>query len=203
MRRKKERKKERKRKKLWTTTHKEAGFVGVVYWYLLARLHKRLYFFSFSNSTPFSLTDLLHQIYIQQKKRHTSSGKSTCLPSNRSLYRRERGEEKGWVTTQLQLCWRPQSRWSLRSHRKSHLKFCGLRRQLLVSPRNDVRNKHRNSTLMTCHYPDLRRVSDWSCGERNLFRKFASTNQKLYPDVAGRPVVTSRNVGSLFRLKNL
>lgn len=35
------------------------------------------------------------------------------------------------------------------SNRKSHSKFYGLRRQPLVSPRNDVRNKHRNSTLMT------------------------------------------------------
>ena len=55
------------------------------------------------------------------------------------------------------------------SHRKSHLKFYGLRRQPLVSLRNDVRNKQRNSTLMTCHYPDLRRTSDWSCGEKKMY----------------------------------
>ena len=89
------------------------------------------------------------------------------------------------------------------SNRKSHSKFYGLRRQPLVTPRNDVRNKHRNSTLMTCHYPDLRRASDWSCGEKNVFRKFASTNQTHYPDIAGRLVVTSRDVGCFFRLKIL
>lgn len=89
------------------------------------------------------------------------------------------------------------------SNRKSHSKFYGLRRQPLVSPRNDVRKKHRNSTLMTCHYPDLRPASDWSCGEKNVFRKFASTNQTHYPDIAGRLLVTSRDVGCFFRLKIL
>ena len=57
------------------------------------------------------------------------------------------------------------------SNRKSHLKFYGLRRQLLVSRRNDVRNKHINSTLMTCHYPDLSRASNWSCGEKKCIPK--------------------------------
>ena len=73
------------------------------------------------------------------------------------------------------------------TNRKSHLKFYGLRRQPLVSPRNDVRNKHRNSTLMTCPYPDLRGASDWSCGDKkcipkNLLQQIISTTQMSLGD---------------------
>lgn len=114
MRRKKER--ERSFERLHIKKQGLSALFIDIYWLDFIRFFN---FFSFSYSTPFSLTDLLHQICIQrQKKRffkHTSSGKATCLPSNRSLYRGERREEKGWVMTQLQLCWRPQSRGSLRA----------------------------------------------------------------------------------------
>ena len=40
-----------------------------------------------------------------------------------------------------------------------------------------LRNERRNSILMTRHYPDLGSASDWLCG------KFASANQKRYPDL--------------------
>ena len=42
-----------------------------------------------------------------------------------------------------------------------------------------LRNDCRYSLLMTCHYPDLFSASHWSCQEG----KFASTNQKHYPDL--------------------
>ena len=40
-----------------------------------------------------------------------------------------------------------------------------------------LRNEHRNSMLMTCHYPDLSSASDWSCHVRNLLQPIRSTNQ--------------------------
>ena len=48
----------------------------------------------------------------------------------------------------------------------------------LVSPQKwRLRNDFRNSILMTCHYPDLGRVSDWSCPEGNLLQPIRSTTQ--------------------------
>ena len=44
-----------------------------------------------------------------------------------------------------------------------------------------LRNKFRNCILMTRHYPDLSSASDWPCPHG----KFASANQKLYPDLQG------------------
>ena len=48
------------------------------------------------------------------------------------------------------------------------LKNSGLRKQTTFchatnsfSAKSRLRNKHRNSILMTCHYPDLGSVSDW------------------------------------------
>ena len=40
-----------------------------------------------------------------------------------------------------------------------------------------LRNERRNSILMTCHYPDLGRVSDWSWRVGNLLQPIRSTTQ--------------------------
>ena len=40
-----------------------------------------------------------------------------------------------------------------------------------------LRNEHRNSILMTRHYPDLGSASDWSCRVGNLIQAFRSTTQ--------------------------
>ena len=40
-----------------------------------------------------------------------------------------------------------------------------------------LRNEHRNSILMTRHYPDLGSTSDWSCRVGNLFQPIRSTTQ--------------------------
>ena len=40
-----------------------------------------------------------------------------------------------------------------------------------------LRNKCRNSMLMTCHWPDLGRVSDWTCCARNLLQPIRNTTQ--------------------------
>ena len=40
-----------------------------------------------------------------------------------------------------------------------------------------LRNEHRNSMLMTCHYPDLSSASDWSCRVGNLLPPIRSTTQ--------------------------
>ena len=40
-----------------------------------------------------------------------------------------------------------------------------------------LRNESRNSILMTRHYPDLGRASDWSCRVRNLIQPIRSTTQ--------------------------
>ena len=40
-----------------------------------------------------------------------------------------------------------------------------------------LRNKRRNSTLMTHHYPDLGSAFDWSCGVGNLIQPITSTSQ--------------------------
>ena len=56
-----------------------------------------------------------------------------------------------------------------------------LRRHQGGFPRNDVceLNDRRNFILMTCHYRDLGRSSDWSCSEGN----FSSANQMHSPDL--------------------
>ena len=38
-----------------------------------------------------------------------------------------------------------------------------------------LRNERRNSILMTYHYPDLGKASDWSCREENLLQPITST----------------------------
>ena len=74
----------------------------------------------------------------------------------------------------------------------------------------------RNSMLMTRHNPDLGFTSDWSCSVGNLLQPIRSTTQiwvvtrhqygscalvsRRY--FAGKPVVTSRNVGCFLRLWN-
>ena len=40
-----------------------------------------------------------------------------------------------------------------------------------------LRNKHRNSVLATCHYPDLGGASDWSRHVGNLIQPITSTTQ--------------------------
>ena len=47
-----------------------------------------------------------------------------------------------------------------------------------------LRNERRNSIMMTRHYPDLSSVSYWSC----RVGKFASANQKHYPDLGSDPL---------------
>ena len=74
---------------------------------------------------------------------------------------------------------------------------------VLVSPQKCLRNKCRNSILMTQHYPDLGSASNW--------RKQIFNQSKNYPDLgrdsmeflysvlrrhfAGKPVVALQNVG--------
>ena len=75
-----------------------------------------------------------------------------------------------------------------------------------------LRNKHRNSILMMCHYPDLSSVSDWWCRMENLLQPIRSTNQMwhlnsveflhlfLRHHSTGRPVVASQNIGCFLTL---
>ena len=43
--------------------------------------------------------------------------------------------------------------------------------------RRRLRNEHRNSMLMTSHYPDLSSASDWSCRVGNLLQPIRCTTQ--------------------------
>ena len=67
----------------------------------------------------------------------------------------------------------------------------------------------RNSILMTCHYPDLGRASNWSCHEVNMLQPIRSTSKNWvvtrhqygifcsrFPrrQFAGKPAVLSRKV---------
>ena len=40
-----------------------------------------------------------------------------------------------------------------------------------------LRNKCKNSMLVTCHYPDMGSASDWSCSVGNLIQPIRSTTQ--------------------------
>ena len=40
-----------------------------------------------------------------------------------------------------------------------------------------LRNEHKSSILMMCHYPDLGSDSDWSCCKRNLLQPIRSTTR--------------------------
>ena len=77
-----------------------------------------------------------------------------------------------------------------------------------------LRNESRNSILMTRHYPDLGRASDWSCRVRNLIQAIRSTTQIwiviiiimeflrsfLRRHLARKPVIASPSVGCFLRL---
>ena len=64
-----------------------------------------------------------------------------------------------------------------------------------------LRKKHRNFILMTFHYPDLSSASDLSCREGNLLSQSeALPGSFLRGQLAGKPVVVSRNVGRFLRL---
>ena len=80
MRRKKERKKERERsfERLHIKKQGSSALFIDIYWLDFIRF---FIFFSFSYSTPFSLTDLLHQICIQRQK----SVFSSTLPPAKAL----------------------------------------------------------------------------------------------------------------------
>ena len=64
------------------------------------------------------------------------------------------------------------------------LKNSGLRKQTTFchatnsfSAKSRLRNKHRNSILMMCHYPDLGSVSDWLKQVSQAARPIRSTTQ--------------------------
>ena len=77
-----------------------------------------------------------------------------------------------------------------------------------------VRNKRRNSILMTCHHPELGNASDWSCRAGNLLQPIRSITQiwvvtrhqygisalVSQTSFRGKPVVASPNVGCFLRL---
>ena len=65
-----------------------------------------------------------------------------------------------------------------------------------------LRNKHRNSIVMTFHYPVLGSTSDLSCREGNLLSQSEALPRSfLRRHFAGKPVVVSPNVGCFLRLK--
>ena len=81
-----------------------------------------------------------------------------------------------------------------------------------------LRNEHRNSIVMTCHYPDLGSASDWLCCVGDLIQPIRSTNiprsgqryivsmeflcSFLRHHLAGKPVVALPNVSCFLRLIN-
>ena len=77
-----------------------------------------------------------------------------------------------------------------------------------------LRNKHKNTILMTCHYLDLGSTSDWLKQISHMALPVRSTTQISVVErhqywisglitqisFAGKPVVTSRNVGCFLRV---
>ena len=66
-----------------------------------------------------------------------------------------------------------------------------------------LRNERGYSILMTRHYPDLGSASDWSCLVGNFIQPIRSTTQiwlVTRRHLAGKPVVSSPNVGCFLRL---
>ena len=64
-----------------------------------------------------------------------------------------------------------------------------------------LRKKHRNSILITFHYPDLGSTSDLSYREGNLLSQSEALPRSfLRGHFAGKPVVASPNVGCFLRL---
>ena len=55
-----------------------------------------------------------------------------------------------------------------------------------------LRNKRRNSILITRHYPDLGSTSDWSCRVGNLIQLTRSTTQIWVVTILGDPEAVSR-----------
>ena len=55
-----------------------------------------------------------------------------------------------------------------------------------------LRNKRRNSILITRHYPDLGTTSDWSCRVGNLIQLIRSTTQIWVVTILGDPEAVSR-----------
>ena len=87
-------------------------------------------------------------------------------------------------------------------------------RHFATPPLVCLKNERRNSTLITRHYPDLGIASNWSKQNFHAARQIRSTSQiwvvthhqygisALVPKtlyLAGKPVVTSRNVGCFLR----
>ena len=77
-----------------------------------------------------------------------------------------------------------------------------------------LRNKCRNSMLMTCHWPDMGRVSDWTCCAGNLLQPIRNTTQIWVvtrhqygvsalvskTSFTEKPVVASPNISCFLRL---
>ena len=66
-----------------------------------------------------------------------------------------------------------------------------------------LRNDRRNSILMTRHYPDLGRASDWWSHVGNLLQPIITMEilrSFLRHNLAGKPAVAWRNVGGFLRL---
>ena len=64
-----------------------------------------------------------------------------------------------------------------------------------------LRKKHRNSILMTFHYPDLGSTSDLSYREGNLLKQSEALPRSFLRGLfAGKPVVALPNVGCFLRL---
>ena len=91
--------------------------------------------------------------------------------------------------------------------------------QVIVYPEKNSRhfatlNKCRNSMLMTCHWPDLGRVSDWTCCAGNLLQPIRNTTQIWVvtrhqygisalvskTSFTEKPVVASPNISCFLRL---
>ena len=86
-------------------------------------------------------------------------------------------------------------------------------RHFATPPLVCLKNERRNSTLITRHYPDLGIASNWSKQNFHAARQIRSASQIwvvtrhqygisalfLRRYLAGKPVVTSRNVGCFLR----
>ena len=93
-------------------------------------------------------------------------------------------------------------------HFQLYLWFDSLRKQPTFRAEWRLRKEHRNSTLITRHYPDLGNVSDWLCRMENLLQQIRSTTQiwvvthHQYGISAfvGKPVLVQQNFSCFCRL---